>query len=189
MPIRSTPVRAALARAGAMLGVASTAHRLAVRVGHPIPYHVALPARARIEEDAAGLLVARAGDLVVLVVARDMLARDGDPPPVPGTAPRRILTRMVMGSDALLFGVLAEEFRSRELELQNVVRGTGTLGGERAVCVQGRFDEHGPGGWMEIHGTVKDGVLYVLAFTGPGTDLRAHEPLRARIRHSFALPG
>ena len=188
MPTRSTPVRSALARAGALLGVASAAHKLAVRVGHPIPYHVALPVRACIEEDAAGLLVARAGALVVLVVARDMLARDGNPPPVPGTAPRRILTSIIMGSDALLFGVLAEEFRSRELELENVVQGTGTLDGERAVCVQGRFDEHGPGGWMEICGTVKDGVLYVLAFTGPGADLRAHEPLRARIRESFVLP-
>lgn len=187
MPIRSTPVRSALARAGALLGAAPAARKLAIRVGHPIPYRVALPARARTEEDA-GLLVARAGDLVILVVARDMLAREDQPPPSE-TEPRRILTNMVMGSDALLFGVLAEELRSRELELENVVQSTGTLGGQRAVCVLGRFREHGPEGWIEIHGTVKDGVLYVLAFTGPGVDSGGQEALLARIRGSFVLAG
>jgi hypothetical protein len=187
MPTRSTPVRSALARAGALLGVAQAPRKLNVMVGHPIPYRVALPARARIEEDA-DLLVARAGELAVLVVARDMLARGQDPPPTPRAEPRRILTSMIMGSDALLFALLAEEFRSREMELQDMVRGTGMLGGERAVCVHGRFREHGPGGWMEMYGTVKDGVLYVLAFTAPGAQAQAHEALLARIRDSFVLP-
>jgi hypothetical protein len=187
MPTRSTPVRSALARAGALLGVAPPARKMAVLVGHPIPYRVALPVRARIE-DAAGLLVARAGDLAVVVVARDMLAAEETPAPVSGTVPRRILTSMIMGSDALLFALLAEELRGRELELESMVRGTGTLGGQRAVCIQGRFTEHGAGGWIDIHGTVRDGILYVLAFTWSRADPRAHEHLLARIRDSFALP-
>ena len=188
MPTRSTPVRSALARAGALLGVAPPAPELAVIVGHPVPYRVALPVRARMEEDA-GMLVARTGSLVVAALARDMLEGEGEPHPALAAGPRRTLTNMIMGSDALLSALLEEEFRSRELAPESVVRGTGLLGRQRAVCLHGRVDEHGAGGWMEIYGTVKDGILYVLAFRGPGANPERYRAMLARVRDSFVLAG
>jgi len=188
MPIHSTPVRSVLALAGALLGGAPTAGRLVARTGHPIPYRVGLPEGAQIDQ-AEGLLSARTQRGVgVVVVARDMLQREGSPLPGAGAESRRRMTDIVMGSDKVLFAVLEEELRGRTLELSDVVRGTGTLGGQRAACVQGRLDERGAAAWIDIHGTVRDGVLYVLAFTVRGRNPAQCKPLLARIRESFVLP-
>lgn len=187
---RSTPVRWALAYAGALLGLAPPAalRKLAVTVGDPIPYGIALPEDARIEE-VPGLLSARTDELAVIVAATDMLEGERSPLAVPEAESRRILTSMIMGSDSLLFALLDEQFRSRKLKLHDVARGNGTLGGQRAACVRGRFEERDVAGWLDIHATVKDGILFMLAFTVRSGDFASHEHLLARIRGSFTLPG
>ena len=187
---RSTSVRSALAFAGALLGVApaTAARKLAVRAGDPIPYRIALPEEAEIER-RPGLLAAQTGNLSVIVVATDMLEGEQNPLPLPKPESRRILTDMIMGSDTLLFALLDEEFRRRRLEIGNVVRGIGMLGGQRSACVRGRFEERGVEGWLDMHATVKDGIMYMLAFTVVRGGLAPHEPLLARIRDSLVLPG
>lgn len=186
---RSQRVRSALTLAGALLGVAPAggARKLVARVGHPIPYRIDLPAGAEIES-GPGLLSARTRELSVVVVASDVLAGQADPPPASEAGSRRILTSLVMGCDALLFALLEEELGSRKLQLGDMVRGIGTLGGQRAACIQGRIEAHGARSWLDIHGTVQDGVLYILAFAVSGSDSSAQERLSARIRESFVLP-
>ncbi len=185
MRIHSTPVRSALALAGALFGVA--VGKLVVRVGRPIPYRIALPEDAEVAEEP-GLLSARTESLFVIVVATDMLEGEENPLPVSEAESRRILTSIIMGSDALLFALLDEEFRRRKLDLRDVVRGIRSLGGQRAACVRGRVHERGVEGWLDIYATVKNGIMYILAFTALGGDLASHEPLVARIRDSFVLP-
>lgn len=182
-----TRMRSALSLAGAMLGVASgaAARKLVARTGHPIPFRVEVPEGAVIEE-APGLLSARTRDLSIVVAATDMLVGDPHPRAIPEAGSRRILTSLVMGSDALLFGVLEEELQTRRLKLEGVVRGIGTLGGQRAACLQGSFEEHGVRGWLDIQATVKDGILYLLAFAVAGNP--GSPPLLTRIRESFVLP-
>jgi hypothetical protein len=187
MPLRSTRVRSALALAGALLGVAPGGPRLTTRVGHPIPYRIALPEGAAIEEES-GLLSARTDGLVVVVVARDMLG-DGEHTLPPAAPPRRRLTRLLMNSDLLLFVLLEEEFRNSNLKLHDAVSRVRALGGQWAACVRGRLEEDGLSGWIDIHATVKDGILYMLVFTMSGDDPDAYEPLLARIRKSLVLPG
>lgn len=186
---RSTSVRSALAFAGALFGVApaAAAPKLVGRAGDPIPYLIDLPEEAEIEA-RQGLLAAQSGNLSVIVVATDMLEGEQNPLPLPEAESRRILTSIIMGSDALLFALLDEEFRRRKLELGNVIRGIGTLGGQRSACVRGRFEERGVEGWLDMHATVKDGIMYMLAFTVIRGDPGAHEPIIARIRDSFVLP-
>ncbi|HEU4881366.1 MAG TPA: hypothetical protein VFT45_03945 [Longimicrobium sp.] len=181
--------RSALSLACALFGAAPAtgARRLVTRVGDPIPYRIDLPCGAEIET-GPGLLAARTRELSIVVVATDMMAGDGDPLPVSEAGSRRILTSLVMGSDALLFALLDEELRSRRLTLAGVVRGIGTLGGQRAACVRGVFGTRGVRSWLDIHGTVKDGVLYMLAFAAAGGAPGPHERLSARIRESFTLP-
>jgi hypothetical protein len=186
---RSNRMRSALSFAGTLLGVApaTAGRKLIVRAGDPIPYRIALPENAEIEV-RPGLLAAQSGNLSVIVVATDMLEGEQNPLPVPEAESRRILTNIIMGSDALLFALLDEEFRRRELELGNVVRGIGSLGGQRSACVRGRFEERGVEGWLDMHATVRDGIMYMLAFTVLSDDLAPREALLARIRDSFVLP-
>ncbi|HEY0017790.1 MAG TPA: hypothetical protein VGC13_15865 [Longimicrobium sp.] len=188
MSNRSTAVRSALAFAGALFGVVpAPARTLVAREGDPVPYRIALPEEAEIETES-GLLSARTEDLVVAVVATDMLEGEENPLPVSEPESRRILTSIIMGSDALLFALLDEELRRRKPEFEEVVRGIGMLGGQRAACVRGRVEERGVASWLDIHATVKDGILYMLAFTILGGDVAPHRPLLARIRESFVLP-
>lgn len=186
MPIRSTRLRSALALAGALLGVAPGARKLTPRVGHPIPYLIALPEGAEIDE-APGLLSARTGDLVVVTVARDMLEDAENPAPVPAESRRRF-TSMLMRADSLLFRLLEEELQNRNLKLHDASRRVRTLGGQWAAWIRGRLEENGLSGWIDIHATVKDGILYMLVFTMSGGDPRAHDPLLASIHDSFVLP-
>lgn len=182
-------VRSALAFAGALFGAASAAAgaKLVVRVGDPVPFRIALPERGEIEV-GPGVLATRTDAFSVIAVATDMLECKESALPAVHAASRRILTNMVMGSDALLFALLDEEFRRRKLELGDVVRGIGSLGGERAACVRGRFQERGVESWLDMHATVKDGIMYMLAFTVYGADHKPYEPLFTRIRDSFVLP-
>lgn len=186
---RSTSVRSALAFAGSLFGVApsAAARKLVARTGDPIPYRIDLPEEAEIEE-RTGMLAAQSGNLTVIVVATDMLEGEQNPLPLPEAGSRRILTNIIMGSDALLFALLDEELRRRKLELGSMVRGIGTLGGQRAACVRGRFEERGVEGWLDVHATVRDGIMYTLAFTVVRGDPGAHQPAIARIRESFVLP-
>lgn len=186
---RSNRMRSALSFARTLLRAvpAAAARKLVVRTGNPIPYRIALPEEAEIE-CRPGLLAAQTGNLAVIVVATDMLEGEPNPLPVPEAGSRRILTNIIMGSDALLFALLDEEFRRRKLELGNVMRGIGRLGGQRSACVRGRFEERGVEGWLDMHATVRDGIMYMLAFTVVRGEPGAHEPIIARIRDSFVLP-
>lgn len=185
-PLR--PVRSALALASTLLGVPLASRKFARRVGHPIPYRIALPEEAEIHEEP-GLLSARTEGLVVVVVARDLLHDEANPVPGPVAAlARRRLTRLLMNSDLLLFVLLEEEFRNRNLKLHDAVSRVRALGGQWAACMRGRLEENGLSGWIDIHATVKDGILYMLVFTMSGDDPGAHEPLLARIRDSLVLP-
>ena len=188
MRSHSPAVRSVLALAAALFGVAPAARRLVPRAAHPIPYRIGLPEGAEIEE-ANGLLSARIDHLSVLVVATDMLQCSEGPLPVLEAESRRILTNIIMGSDLLLFALLDEELRSRGLELEQVVRGIGTLGRRRAARVRGRFGKRGVTACADIHATVKDGILYMLAFTEPGLECGSRGALLAGIRDSFVLPG
>ena len=186
---RSPSVRSVLAFAGALLGVApaAAARKLVVRVGDPIPYRIALPEEAEIER-RRGLLAAQSGNLSIIAAATDMLEGEPNPLPLAEAESRRILTSIIMGSDALLFALLDEEFRRRKLQLGNVVRGIGTLGGQRSACVRGRLEQRGEEGWLDMHATVEDGIMYMLAFKVVRGDPGPHDPIIARIRDSFALP-
>jgi hypothetical protein len=184
-PLR--PVRSVLALASTLLGVPLASRKLARRVGHPIPYRIALPEEAEIH-DAPGLLSARLDDLVVVVVARDLLHDEANPAPAAAPARRR-LTRLLMNSDLLLFVLLEEELRNRNLKLHDAASRVRALGGQWAACVRGRLEENRLSGWIDIYATVKDGMLYMLVFTMSGGDPGAHEPLLARIRESLVLPG
>ena len=62
------------------------------------------------------------------------------------------------------------------------------LGGQRSACVRGPFEERGVKGWLDMHATVKGGIMYTLAFTVLGDDMAPHEALLARIHDAFALP-
>ncbi len=180
------PVRTALSLAGSLLGVTPAARKLTMRVGHPIPFQIGLPEEATIEE-APGLLSARTRDLVVVVVARDLLHDEANPRPVAPDSRRR-LTKMLMESESLLFVLLEEEFRNGNLQLHGAVSRVRALGGQWAARVCGRLGESGRSGCIDIHATVKDGILYMLVFTMSATSPDPHEPLLARIRDSFVLP-
>jgi hypothetical protein len=189
MPIRSTRMRSALAFIGALPGFASwvAARRLVVRKGDPIAFEIGLPAEAQIES-TPGLLSARIGELVVVAVAKDLMEDGSTPLPARKDLSRRMLTGMIMGADAVLFALLDEELTRTKLELGSVVREIGLLGGKRAACVRGRFEDGGPGGWIDMRATVKDGIMYMLAFTVPGGGPEPHQALVKRIHGSFFLP-
>lgn len=180
MPIL-TFLRSGLALAGALLGVAPARRKLVVRTGDPVPYRVALPEGAEIEA-GTDRLSARTWDIAVMVVALDMQEGETDP------LARRILTNLVMGTDSMLFELLDEEIRMRKLQLDDVVHTIGLLGGQRAAHVRGRFDDGGAEAWVDMHGTVKNGILYMLSFTVLRGVLDPHDRVLARIHKSFVLP-
>jgi hypothetical protein len=187
MPLHSTRVRSVLAFAGALLGMTPGGPKLVVRTGNPVPFRIALPKDAEIEA-GPGLLSTRIGELAIIAVAKDLMEDQSSPLPERKDFSRRILTSMIMGSDALLFALLDEELGRRKLELGRVVRGIGLLGGKRAACVRGRFEDGQSGGWLDMHATVKDGIMYMLAFTVVRGGLEPHEALLQRIHGSFVLP-
>jgi hypothetical protein len=182
-------MRSALAFIGALLGVASwvAARKLVVRKGESLPFEIALPAEAQIESKP-GLLSARIGELTVVAIAKDLMEDQSTPVPERKNLSRRILTSMIMGSDAVLFALLDEELTRRKLELGSVVREIGLLGGKRAACVRGRFEDGGAGGWIDMQATVKDGIMYMLAFTVPGGGPEPHQALVKGIHGSVFLP-
>jgi hypothetical protein len=185
----STPVRSALAFAGALFGFASQARRkLVLRTGDPIPFRVALPREAEIVS-RPGALSTRMGEVLIVAVAKDMMHGEDDGHVARDSLARRVLDGLIIPSDALLFALLDEELGRRQLELPNAVRGIGTLGRQRAACLRGRFSHGGTAAWLDMHATVKDGIMYMLTFTVLNGDLAPHEPLLARIHESFELPG
>lgn len=175
--------------AGALFGLApaGAAQRLVTTVGEPIAYRVDLPAGARISHEHP-FLAAETPKHVVLVAAADLAAEADHQLPVSEPEARRILTNMFMESDSLLLGLIDQGMRRRNVELVGVVREIRTLGGQRAAYVRGGVGRRGTDGWMEVHVTVKDGIMYLLIVGGMGRAGARDETLAARIRDSFVLP-
>jgi hypothetical protein len=185
----STPVRSALAFAGALFGFASapTGRKLAVRTGAPIPFRIALPEEAEVVS-GPGVLSTRFGEVLVVAAAKDMMQGEEEGHMARESLARRVLDGFIMRSDPLLYALLDEELVRRQLELPNAVRRIGTLGRQRAACLRSRFSHGGTDAWLEMHATVQDGIMYMLTFTVLSGDLAPHEALLARIHESFELP-
>lgn len=175
-------LRSALAYAG----VSPARRKLVVRVGDPIPYRVAVPEDAEIET-APGRLSARTWDISVVAFALDAWA-DEEPPSALGFPARAFFSVAVMGDDAMLFKLVEEELEIRKLQLEDVVRRIGRLGGQDAAHVRGRYDNGGAQAWVDTYLTVKNGVLYMLSFTVLRGVLNPYDRVLARIHGSFELP-
>ncbi|HEX2080770.1 MAG TPA: hypothetical protein VHG08_23900 [Longimicrobium sp.] len=175
--------------AGALFGLAPAAasQSLVTTVGEPIAYRVDLPAGAEISRDGP-FLAAETPKHIVLVAAADLVAEAEYQLPVSDPEARRILTSVFMDSDSLLLGLMDEGMRRRNVELVGVVREIRTLGGQRAAYLRGGVGRRGTDGWMEMHVTVKDGIMYLLIVGGMGRAGARDETLAARIRDSFVLP-
>ncbi|WP_420129288.1 hypothetical protein [Longimicrobium sp.] len=170
----------------AFAGLAPARRKLVVRVGSPIPYRVAVPADAEIQTEP-GRLSAKTWDISVVAVALDAMAEE-EPLPASAFGPRRVFTSLVMGDDALLFKLVEEEIAIRRLQLEDVVQTIGLLGGQRAAHLRGRYDDGGAQAWLDMHATVKNGVLYILSFVVLRGVLEPHDTVLARIHESFQLP-
>jgi hypothetical protein len=176
----------ALLLAAALLGLApsTAAQKLTPTVGHPIAYRVSLPSGAEINDNGE-TLTAETENMIVFVGAVDLVAGQDKPLPVSDGESRRIMTSLFMGSDSLLFGLIDHSFREHDVDLTGAVREIRTLGGHRAAYVRGEFQENGEAAWMEVHLTVKDGIMYLLIVGGMRDN--ASVALASRIRESFVL--
>ena len=192
MRIPSILIRSALALAAALAlaGPAPAgAQRLATTIGDPVEYRVDLPPEWDTEEEDGTLMaVSKDQDFAILIVAMDILADQEDPLPMSEADQRRFYTTMLMASDSLLLNLIGPLMRHQsDMPLTDVEQELGTLGGERAAVLFARTEVDGEEGWFRFHVTVKDGVLYMLGFMGPGEFDPAREPLMNRVHESFVL--
>lgn len=189
MRIQSTPLRRAvlaIVLGGALPGVApaAAAQKLTPVTGSPIAYRVSVPSGAEIASNGQ-TLIAATENTIVSVNAVDLVAAQDERLPVSDGESRRIMTSVFMGSDSLLFGLIDEALEEHDMELTGVVREIRTLGGHRAAYVRGVLQEDGEEAWMEMHLTVKDGILYLLIVGGSPDN--ASRALASRVRESFLL--
>lgn len=178
---------------------AQRAPSLLTTVGTPFPYRIELPRNSVIVRGGRTVssrevhsLVARSGDLVVVVQTVDLM--EGDARRAPGISDaqmRRIMTDMVLSSDSLLHGVMqsASALMDKSGEISAPVREIRTLAGQRAAYMSGRVERDGMLLRFEMHLTVQDGIMYVLMTMSPDKRYASHEPLFARIRESLVLGG
>lgn len=187
--LRSTAAFA-LACAAAGLAPAAQAQKLAPIVGDPVPYSVSLPEGWTTEEDEEMLyMYSDDEDFLIMTAAQDLVAGEEEPMGgMPEADARRFLTTMIMSSDSLLLQMLEMGLMSQgELKMRDVIKEIRTLGGERAAYMAGRVEMEGEEGWMQLHVTMKDGIMYILGFVGKASSAAEREPLMARIRESFVL--
>jgi len=189
MRIHPTPLRCAvlaIVLGGALPGraPAAAAQKLTPVTGSPIAYRVSLPSDAEVE-NYGEILTAESENAMIFVGAVDLVAAQDERLPVSDGESRRIVTSMFMGSDSLLFGPIDFALQEQDTELTGQVREIRTLGGHRAAYVRGEFQEDGEAAWMEMHLTVKDGILYLLIVGGSRDN--ASPALARRIHESFVL--
>lgn len=159
--------------------------------GDPVPYRIGLPKGWEIQrDDKSGMLgVAREGKVMLAVMALDLL-----PSPGPGLPPfdeeqRRVLTRAMMDSDSILFGLMGVrgEVMSSGGTMSGVVHEIRTLGGERAGYMSARLE--GRAARLEMYLTVQDGVVYMLVMAVHRDSAARYAPVFAAMRESMVLAG
>jgi len=189
-----------LALSCAFLGLAPAARAqtsapLVTTVGDPIAYRIDLPkdweisrVSQNVPNGTAHALSATGGDGAVSVTAADLAAgRTDRPTGVSEAQMRRMMTDMILGSDSLMYGLMQAAITNQGGTLRDAVRGITTLAGQRAAHLKGRVERDGTTTPLELHLTVRDGIMYVITtMTGDGR-YAASEPLFARIRDSFVL--
>jgi hypothetical protein len=190
-PIRVRPLFAA-ALTAALFGLApaAAAQPLTITVGEPIAFQVGLPQDFEVTQEEDMLFAeSEDADVMVMVGASDLVAEEGNPLPVSEAESRRIFTSMILGSDSLLLALLNEGIMGAQgVQADEVVQEIRTLAGQRSAYARGPFETDGGTGWFEMHVTMKDGIIYLLAFMVQGKEgLDAHAPLFARIRESLVL--
>lgn len=176
-----------LAMAGGLLALApaAAAQTLVPLEGLAIPYQLSIPEGWEAEADGEMVYVT-GEDMMLVVAASDLMAEEDNPLPVSEKEARRIFTSMIVDSDSLLLGLLDEGFaEGMDQEIMDPVREIRELGGLRAGYLRGRVVVDGEPGWVDVHLTMKDGVMYMLAFMVQSPDVEPFEPLIDRIRASF----
>jgi hypothetical protein len=179
----------ALAIAGALatLAPAAPAQRLAATVGTPIPYRVSLPAGANISQESEFLL-AETDSMYVVIGSVDIMQSWDNELPVSDAEARRIMTNVFMGSDSLLLGLVIEGVQRKFGQLNGAVTEIRTFAGQKSGYTRGDFNQDGERGSLEMHLTVKDGIMYMLIIAVRGHGNASLETLATGIRDSFALP-
>jgi hypothetical protein len=179
---------AVLALAPAVSAQSPASMPLTPTVGSPIAYRVDLPTGWKTLNRDDEMLVVGSERLMIIVGATDLMKGEENPLPVSQAETRRIMTSMVLGSDSLLLGLLGEAATAmqKDAELRDVVTGIRTLGGQKSGYLQGRLVGKEPGRF-EMSITLKDGIMYMVAFGAQGDGLRENEPLLARVRDSLVF--
>jgi hypothetical protein len=177
----------ALMLCAVLLGSApAAAQKLETIVGNPIAYRVGLPAGAEIVDDGETVHV-ETENAIVFVGAVDLVATQDEKLPISDREARRLMTNVFMDSDSLLLGLLYQSMAQQGVELENIVTEMRTLGGQRAGYLRGEFVEAGDRARMEMHVTVKDGIMYLLIVGCEDGDDAASATLAQRIHQSFVL--
>jgi hypothetical protein len=187
MPIKTIRSTLVLALAGGLfaLAPAAAAQTLVPVTGDPLPFSLSVPDGWETEQDDEMLYV-MGEEMMLIVAASDLMAEEENPLPVSETEARRIFTSMIVDSDSLLLAMLDQGFtEGMGQEILDPVREIRSLGGERAGYLRGRIVADGEPGWVDVHLTMKDGIMYMLAFMVQGTEIEPFDPLMARIRESF----
>ena len=191
-----------LALSCAFLGLAPAARAqtsapapLATTVGDPIAYRIDLPkdweisrVSQNVPNGTAHALSATGKDGALSVTAADLVAgRTDRPAGVSEAQMRKMVTDMILGSDSLMYGMLQGAIANQGGTLRDAVRGITTLAGQRAARLKGRVERDGTTTPLELHLTVRDGIMYVITTLAEDGRYAAVEPLFARIRDSFVL--
>jgi hypothetical protein len=134
------------------------------------------------------VLTATRGRVMIMLITSDLLAEQENPLPVSDAEARRMLTDMLLSSDSLLYGMMGQwnVTPSGEPRLRDAIREIRTLGGQKAAYMRGHVAERGGSGEIEMHFTLKDGIMYFLMFAAEGS-LGGNETLFGRIRDSLVL--
>jgi hypothetical protein len=183
---------------------------LVTQTGSPVAYRIGFPRGWKIEREdmnvsrqaqvqggtvtntvrmqfAGETLSAESGTGYVHLVVADVVPVKRSDLPVSWAEQRRIVTNTVLGSDSLLFGVLANATGGQGADFRDRVQEIRTLGGQRAGYQSGLLVTPGLQSRVEIYVTVKDGIVYVLTFAESDSRFAAREPLFARVRDSLVF--
>jgi hypothetical protein len=159
-------------------------------VGSPLPYRIDLPRDWEINRGSetgnygeAYTLTAGNGSLMVFLTVADLVETDD--------AVKRQTTDRNLRSDSFLRDAMRQTSASwrKSGGVSELVQEIRTLGGQRAMYIRCRIVQDGKPHWLEMYGTVQDGIAYKLVTRAEGDDYAAHEPLFARIRQSLVLGG
>lgn len=191
-----------LALSCAFLGLAPAARAqtsapvpLATTVGDPIAYRIDLPrgweisrVSQNVPNGTAHALSATGSEGGVSITAADLVAgRTDRPAGVSEAQMRKMMTDMILGSDSLMYGLLQAAIANQGGTIQDAAREITTLAGQRAAHLKARVERDGTTTPLELHLTVRDGIMYVITTIAEDGRYAAVEPLFARIRASLVL--